>query len=638
MNLLLWSAQAAVVILVAALFTRVLRSAPPSVRLAIWQLALLACLLTPFIRPWQREVVSVAAATPHKVTAVVASSAAHAAPAGRSFSVIEWLMLILAAGVILRLALLGAGLIRLRAYRRHATPFPSDSFWHVEATLLSSDEVSSPVTFGFLSPVILLPGHFADLAAPLRDAILYHEVLHVRRNDWLFALAEETVRAVLWFHPGIWWAVREIQLAREETVDREVVETLNARDAYVDALLAIAGSPLGFEMAAAPLFLRRGHLKRRVFSIFSEVKMSKTKTVSAFIAGCAALALSCWLVTGALPLKAAPQQVQVMDAAGITVDLNGAHLLHRSAVTYPREAYLKGVQGTVTAQVKVDGSGNVVDAAITAGPDELRKTVIQSVLNWHFAGDAANSTRQVTVAFTMPEGAPAAISAVLPMDPPRALSPRMIPAAPPVPIKSIVVVGLPDAQRDELLAKLPVHVGDTMTAETHASLARVIGSFDEHLIVASIVNDAGEMTLEIRAPGVPTSTAASTTGKGPVRVELSAPGGGGSGLPALEPQSITSTPKAVRVGGRVANANAISQVPPEYPPLALAARVQGDIQFDATIGTDGTVQNLHLLSGPPLLVQAAMRAVQQWTYKPTLLDGQPVPVLTTITVNFTLPN
>ncbi len=80
----------------------------------------------------------------------------------------------------------------------------------------------------------------------------------------------------------------------------------------------------------------------------------------------------------------------------------------------------------------------------------------------------------------------------------------------------------------------------------------------------------------------------------------------------------------------------VSQPPPVYPPLAKAARVQGTIRFDATIGTDGTVRNLQLLSGPPLLVQAAMTSVQQWVYEPTLLNGKPVEVITTIDVTFTL--
>ena len=86
----------------------------------------------------------------------------------------------------------------------------------------------------------------------------------------------------------------------------------------------------------------------------------------------------------------------------------------------------------------------------------------------------------------------------------------------------------------------------------------------------------------------------------------------------------------------VAAANIEQKVQPAYPPLAKQARVQGTVTFEVTIGKDGHVNNLHLISGPPLLVQAAMQAVQQWVYRPTLLNGEPVDVITTIDVNFTL--
>ena len=75
---------------------------------------------------------------------------------------------------------------------------------------------------------------------------------------------------------------------------------------------------------------------------------------------------------------------------------------------------------------------------------------------------------------------------------------------------------------------------------------------------------------------------------------------------------------------------------PAYPPLAKQARIQGTVSFTAIIGTDGTIQNLQLVSGHPLLVPAAQAAVSQWVYRPTLLNGEPVEVITQIDVNFTL--
>ena len=92
----------------------------------------------------------------------------------------------------------------------------------------------------------------------------------------------------------------------------------------------------------------------------------------------------------------------------------------------------------------------------------------------------------------------------------------------------------------------------------------------------------------------------------------------------------------IRVGGNVIAAKKIRGPNPVYPPLAKQARIQGHVVFAAIIGRDGTIQNLQLVSGHPLLVPAAQAAVSQWAYQPTLLNGEPVEVQTQIDVNFTL--
>lgn len=92
----------------------------------------------------------------------------------------------------------------------------------------------------------------------------------------------------------------------------------------------------------------------------------------------------------------------------------------------------------------------------------------------------------------------------------------------------------------------------------------------------------------------------------------------------------------VRVGGRTQEANLIRKLIPAYPPLAKAARVQGTVEFTALISKDGNIEHLQLIRGHPLLVEAAKEAVLQWKYRPTLLNGLPVEVVTDITVNFTL--
>ncbi len=97
-----------------------------------------------------------------------------------------------------------------------------------------------------------------------------------------------------------------------------------------------------------------------------------------------------------------------------------------------------------------------------------------------------------------------------------------------------------------------------------------------------------------------------------------------------------TTPTRVRMGGEVEAARLIHEVQPVYPVLARDARIGGVVRLKAIIGCDGTIQDLRLVSGQPLLVDSAMNAVKQWVYKPTYLNGVPVEVITEVNVHFTL--
>jgi periplasmic protein TonB len=104
----------------------------------------------------------------------------------------------------------------------------------------------------------------------------------------------------------------------------------------------------------------------------------------------------------------------------------------------------------------------------------------------------------------------------------------------------------------------------------------------------------------------------------------------------VAPPPAPKVPDPVRVGGAVREPQKIRHVSPVYPAIAQAARVQGVVVIEATIGADGRLINARLLRSIPLLDQAALEAVRQWEFTPTLLNGVPVPVIMTVTVNFTL--
>ena len=92
----------------------------------------------------------------------------------------------------------------------------------------------------------------------------------------------------------------------------------------------------------------------------------------------------------------------------------------------------------------------------------------------------------------------------------------------------------------------------------------------------------------------------------------------------------------IRQGGAVTAASLVNRVQPNYPPLARQTRISGTVRLHAIISKSGSVESLEVMSGHPLLVQAALDAVRQWRYRPTTLNGEPVEVDTTIDVIFSL--
>ena len=107
-----------------------------------------------------------------------------------------------------------------------------------------------------------------------------------------------------------------------------------------------------------------------------------------------------------------------------------------------------------------------------------------------------------------------------------------------------------------------------------------------------------------------------------------------SSTPVAVPK--VATPQRVRVSQGVTQGLLIRKIQPAYPPLARQARIQGSVILTAEISKEGSIENLRVMSGHPMLIQAALDAVKQWRYKPYILNGEPVEVETQITVNFSL--
>jgi TonB family protein len=609
-DLVNYSAQIAAIIAIGSLAPWLLRVRRPDAMLAYRQLLLAACLLLPFLQSWKRPAIE--SSPEESIVATTITSAALPARHGPTLE--ETAAFLLCAGILARFCWLAIGLLRLRSHQHRAerlTPLPpvfEDLQWSlgVRPTIGLSTDVSGPVTFGIRDPVILLPARFLEMPAGAQEAIACHEMAHIRRGDWTYTLLEEIIRAVFWFHPCVWWLLGQIQLTREQAVDGEVIAITASREQYIGALLAVARGRLQPDLAPAPSFLQKSHLSQRVALLLKEVSMSKQRLFSSLAAICGALVVTARLAVLCFPISAPAQEVVKGEA----------NLLHRAPIEYPADAIEKGIQGTVIVEAKLNERGVVTDAHVVSGPDPLRKAALKSVLEWHYSAQALSPV-QVAIDFELPMTSPrphrvvggviggvtgGVIGGV-----------RSMPAAPVAEsgrLKRIQFTGLSSQLIEALTGRIPVQVGDEIQADTLSRARQAVREVDEHLDVRlsrSMNTDAQfEYALQI------VSTAQMET-------PVSAVG-----------------PNRIRVGGNVQQTKLIYGPRPAYPPLAKQARIQGVVKLNVVLSKEGTVENIEAASGHPLLVPAALDAVRQWVYQTTLLNGNPVEVVTVVDVNFTL--
>ncbi|HEY1757187.1 MAG TPA: energy transducer TonB [Bryobacteraceae bacterium] len=198
------------------------------------------------------------------------------------------------------------------------------------------------------------------------------------------------------------------------------------------------------------------------------------------------------------------------------------------------------------------------------------------------------------------------------------------PAPPPAP--------LPPAPAPEVRQSVRIvpRVFNRQLLEVPRLVPRQAAIFSDDAVppAASLVDDAGLLGTGFPGAGLP-GTAAIFTNK----IGVGNPPAPAPPKPNAKPQQEGPVP----VGGNVQNAKLLKHPSPTYPAIAKAARIQGAVVLQAIIGKDGAVRNLKVTSAAsPLLVPSAMDAVKQWVYRPTLLNQEPVEVITEITIVFSL--
>ena len=436
-NLASYAVQSAIVLIVGLAAPRVLGLRAPGAALRYWQALLAGVLLLPLLQPWQLS--SGGLVTVELVGMRLAETVAAVAPGASAMALTEWALLAVAAVAAARLGWLAIGLLVLRGYRRRARPLvrlPGGVDRLIDgsrarARFLVSDQVPTPMTFGWRRPTVLVPASFERLPEEQRTCISCHELLHVQRRDWLAVLAEQALRALLWFHPAVTILLGKIELSREQLVDREVVRLTGSRRAYLDALLSMACPQHRLTAVPSLSLLNRSDLLERVALLAREATMSRTRVLGIVFATIAVVAVAGASAATLFPLTkpaeaatAVTMATAVSDAAAAAsssddeksrqavkydpeAGITAPKLIQKVDPVYPEEARKNRIQGLVISEALIDRSGDVVDVKVVETADEVfNQPTIDAILQWKFEpatkdGEPVNVIYVLTVNYAL---------------------------------------------------------------------------------------------------------------------------------------------------------------------------------------------------------------------------------------------
>ncbi len=656
-NLARWNLQIALLAIVAAGLVPLLRIHAPVIRHALWRSVVAACLLLPLVQPWRSSVIDsstlriealeAASATGLVVevssagpTSVLARTSRHLRANWASYA-----GAILACGVALRLAWLVIGIRRLQRLRRTGEPgmagmagmagMTGGGYQELAALIEAGaeirrvDRLGQPVTFGVLKPAVLLPASFAELPAGVQRAVLAHELWHVRRRDWAWVLVEEAIRAAFWFNPAMGWLVSRVQLSREEVVDELTVQLTNARKTYLEALLVFADQPTLFP--ATP-FARRRHLFQRMLLISREAAMSSRRIVASTVSMAAVLVGTAVYGSSVFPMKAAP-----------AVEPKAA--LRQQAPPRDRRPGEAGPETTLERELKQlieSGSAKPEQYFELARLQETRGATAEAETTLVAATRTPVSRYAQTMlaAFYIRTGR---------FDKAIATLETLAAAEPSTPqiYQILATFYWEKASKDPSLSDAQKRAYIDSGIEASDRALAVQDDYVDAIVYKSILV-RHKANLETDPTSRQTLLAQADALRNRAMELQKARGGPTMAFaPSLEQGTLPPPPPPppppgaegmgpVRVGGNIKPPVKVRDVRPVYPADAQEAKVQGVVIIEATIDTAGYISAAHVLRGIPMLDAAALDAVRQWQFQPTMLNGAAVPVIMTVTVNFSL--
>jgi len=431
------------------------------------------------------------------------------------------------------------------------------------------------------------------------EAVLLHEVAHVRRRDNLVSLFQSWLGCVFWFHPVVWLINRQLLQERERACDEEVLSHTRNSQEYLSSLLKVFRSSLGEKLAGASL-ITGSNLKRRIDHMRSHVSRKSSVAWHRLMISGFVLA---WIVSVIATVPANQKVLVAQQSSG------SSKVATTSTAEDLPPAVLKGAATAVRGGV-VRGIENGVAGGIVGG----------------VKAESSKETHR---------------GAQQPSEPPSGLAMNQTPPSPAQQAGSAKLFGTISDASQARVPDATIVISAKEGGIKEITISSAAGEYEFRAL------PLGRYTIEVRTLGFRSfQQALELHANEPRKLDVVLEVGEvdqtvnvvAKAPPAAPPDTRSGPPRRIRVGGNVQQTKLVHQVQPVYPERAQAQGVQGIVLLEAVISKEGSIRAMRVVNklADPELVDAAVEAVKNWRYEPTLLNGQPIEVVTTITVNFRL--
>ena len=466
-----------------------------------------------------------------------------------------------------------------------------------DVDLIVSSGVSEPGVWRVFRPTIVLPvGMADDLSDPELETVLLHELIHIARRDNLIGNLHMMVCCTLWFHPLTWIIDAKLLNERERACDEAVIKLAGGSDAYASSLLKVLRFCLGWKVAGVSQ-AAGSNLRKRVEIIMSNYKERKLSISHRVVVGTvAALVVAFTIAVGFVSRDQAAAQENLPQ------------------VNSRQEGTPQLAEGTATTPN--NHRGEVTEAAITVQSSDTRP---ESIIQYRNAeGSPVAITGASAKFFKLEKLNTAAPTRRYFVNPNLSLVNNSDQRLTELGVEYDNADGEPEFYYVERLSTM-IEPHSSFTLNNRSALSHS----EPALLVARVIGvrfeggrSWGEVPADITPPPAPPPAPGETTAEAASR-------------------ALSRVPAIHKSGGGF-QTSVITRVQPTYPPLAKAAQVSGAVEVEVLVDEDGNVAYARALSGHDLLKSSAVDAARGWKFSPTLLNGNAVQVIGTITMNFSL--